>query len=506
MYRLHVSIIVRIILVLSTCFILLQIFLLVCNCRCLDDNKKNMKLKEYDFAFMASYKEKIKQLNEKVILLQKELEKYRRIEKLLLTPETYNSKKSLNDVTFLKSYSPRTEFEVIPFNQFTSQHIYGEIGSLSRKPAASPIGQQALDITEALQYGTNRLNNDAESQLEHVSIDDFAEGILRNDMIHGTVYDLYFRSSHSPDIFKRLKLLRPFTELQSIGKPETIDTTNEWINLILPLSGRINKFREFIERFVETCIRRDRRIFLTIVYFGKEGREDIKSIMLNVSLQEKFEEYKVIFNNEEFSRGKGIQDGVESWTRGNVLMFFCDVDIYFSYDFLERCRLYTSPGRKIYYPIVFSQYNPAIVFGGQKPPKLKEQMYISYDAGFWRDFGFGMTCQYRDDFLNVGGFDLSIRGWGGEDIALYKQHLRSKLIIIRSYDRSIFHIYHPKNCQKTLSDVQFISCLQSKAISEGSHKQLGMLAFGSNLINGKEPDWGRRLQTSISDLSNVSQV
>ena len=39
-------------------------------------------------------------------------------------------------------------------------------------------------------------------------------------------------------------------------------------------------------------------------------------------------------------------------------------------------------------------------------------------------------------------------------------------------------------------------------MSEGSHKQLGMLAFGSNLINGKDPEWAQRLRLSLNDLSH----
>ena len=80
-------------------------------------------------------------------------------------------------------------------------------------------------------------------------------------------------------------------------------------------------------------------------------------------------------------------------------------------------------------------------------------------------------------FCSPGGFDIDIKGWGGEDVHLYRKYLHSNLLVVRAPSRGLFHLWHEKHCADELPPDQYRMCMQSKAMNEASHGQLGMLFF-----------------------------
>ncbi|KAM3600088.1 uncharacterized protein V6R79_017195 [Siganus canaliculatus] len=375
-----------------------------------------------------------------------------------------------------------SEYAVVPFESFTLQRVYQLEMGLTRHPEEKPVRKDKReDLGEVLETALQSLNTPPTQQdktptSKVYSPSDFVEGITRTEKDKGTLYELTFRGESTHE-FRRLVLFRPFGPLMKV-KNERVDTTNIPINIIVPLSRRTDKFKQFMHNFREVCVRQDGRVHLTVVYFGKEQMSEVRSTLENTSREAGFKNYTLLQLDEEFSRGRGLDVGARAWKGGNVLLFFCDVDIYFTADFLNTCRLNTQPGKKVFYPVLFSQYNPTLIYGGpDHVPPVEQQLVIKKDTGFWRDFGFGMTCQYRSDFINIGGFDIDIKGWGGEDVHLYRKYLHSNLLVVRAPSRGLFHLWHEKHCADELPPDQYRMCMQSKAMNEASHGQLGMLFF-----------------------------
>lgn len=222
------------------------------------------------------------------------------------------------------------EYELIPFNHFTYSRVYPIELGLGKRVVERPIGFKRKDLLDALNRALDSLNKNATNPSNRYTLDDFSEGIYRIDPTTGTQYELYFRTkelrkfssttshherpnSHNNDGVTKLTVMRPFAPLQTIQIetfPKQREREKEIIHIILPLSGRTATFQSFMDKFVKIALKNDRRVHLTVVYFGEDGLSETRSIMSRVlgtkNSGGNSSNLKLLALNETFSRGKSI--------------------------------------------------------------------------------------------------------------------------------------------------------------------------------------------------------
>lgn len=186
-------------------------------------------------------------------------------------------------------------------------------------------------------------------------------GLFYEDSNIGVEYEFQFLVGRNLDLYN-VRLIRPYSSLTLIQMPARVLSSKKLVNILVPLAGRINRFREFMKNFLKICVLKKENVFLTVVYYGKENISQAKRLLQEIQERHGFLDFHLIHRNREFNRGQALHDGVKQW-KGDpkVLLFFCDVDVQFDSGFLERCRSFSEPGRQVYYPIVFNLYNPKYV-------------------------------------------------------------------------------------------------------------------------------------------------
>lgn len=112
---------------------------------------------------------------------------------------------------------------------------------------------------------------------------------------------------------------------------------------------------------------------------------------------------KIIPIMEKFARARALDLGMAQVDM-DKLLFFIDVDMIWSPASLQRIRLNTIINKIVYFPIVFSEYDPNVVYGQSKSPN---HMFINEESGYWRLFGFGIVSAYKQDIIKV-RFDIFV--------------------------------------------------------------------------------------------------
>ncbi|CAG2229702.1 CHSY [Mytilus edulis] len=171
---------------------------------------------------------------------------------------------------------------------------------------------------------------------------------------------------------------------------------------------------------------------------------------------------EVIYADGPFNKAKALDLGMFQLSEDSLL-FFIDVDIIFDRDVLLRIRYNTIKNIQVYYPIVFSQYNPSLICSISDSCDIKWTNLTS-DHGYWRSFGYGMVSTFKRDLISVGGLDTSIKGWGKEDVALNTKFVGSNLTIFRSIDPRLVHVFHQVICDTKLKKDQYDMCKGTEKI------------------------------------------
>ncbi|KAL8602314.1 hypothetical protein ACOMHN_022827 [Nucella lapillus] len=261
------------------------------------------------------------------------------------------------------------------------------------------------------------------------------------------------------------------------------DKHTETIHFIMPLAGRFKIFVRFMQNFEDVCLRRHESAHLVVVLYHSQGDDGDyqRSVDILHRYQRRYGTDRIEVRQAAgvFSRGRGLELGAQRCA-SDALLFLVDVDILWTVESLIRIRLNTVLGQQVYFPVVFSQYDPAPVCAEQVQHCQCSQSQgcvinprdFQPAAGYWRQFGFGIATMYRADMVMVGGFDLSIEGWGKEDVDLYTKFIESNMTVFRAVDPGMNHIFHAIVCDPNLEPAQLLMCINSKAQSYGDEALL----------------------------------
>lgn len=423
-------------------------------------------------------------------------------------------------------FQPSERNDVIEWDFLTGRHIYSAVeNKMARQSLGNSLRTALEDI---IMQVMEMINENSKTRGRVIDFKEVQYGYYRVDPMHGAEYILdllllyrkhkgrkitvpvrrhaYLQQSFSRPfvteteeldvnelvaainsesqsfLSNSLKFLSSFQFLESTK--EMWDQSQRKVNILVPLSGRYEIFVRFMENFEKVCLIPKQNVKLSIILVDNEMNQSKgKHIQLIEDYDRKYPKADLSFipMTGNFSRGLALELG-SAQLDNNTLLFFCDVDLIFTADALQRCRDNTIQGKQAYFPIVFSQYNPKIVYAENNPRDNK--FVLTKKSGFWRDYGFGITCVFKSDLLQAGGFDTSILGWGLEDVDLFTKMINSGLKVLRSQEPGIVHIYHPVYCNSSLEQKQYKMCLGSRASTYASTMQLAELWLEKHMEAG----------------------
>lgn len=294
-------------------------------------------------------------------------------------------------------FTATDRFELLDWESFDARHVFSahrlvDKGRVNRKT----VGATMMETDAAIEFARRALEGAGHQGMR------FSSGQMRVHPVQGTEFMLDFGTKAEgtnklSGPFERIELLRPLPDgflitrihgekrnfsanlaiasasvdgaggSRSSSSSSSRTSANKGVYMIMPLSGRIEQFRAFLDRLLKCCLQGSKSspiMHLSVIYFGGKAESTegggggaagfaqaiaaIEAVLVNTAkIATSNFKYKVIAQERvDFSRGGGLEMGAtklaEDFTSGtiaevNPLMFFVDVDMTVTTAFFRRC-------------------------------------------------------------------------------------------------------------------------------------------------------------------------
>ena len=376
-------------------------------------------------------------------------------------------------------HRPKNKFEINYWEYFNQTRL---MTIMNESPARGIIGgfreEARFALTKAIY-----LANQGVPQTQRFVFDKLENGWHRVDPMRGSEFILDFifhrQSDRKTKIRKRLSILRPYHEtVLPIVAQENLPT----VNFLVTLSGLGTRLEYFLKQYAKYLLQQGEDTTLTIILFDSPDAEKVREMVRDYQRNYPTSHIKVVDMVGDFARGVGLHHGMKLFT-DDQLIFIVDVDLDVSPDFLQRCRLNSIRSKQVFFPVFFKLYKQDFV---NQYHRGNQTLLIARHNGHWAHYSYGMLCIHAGDYRKLKGFDISMRGWGEEDIDLLDQVLKSDLEVFRSPDPGLVHNWHPKMCDKgrITNPAAYEHCLQSRGENLADRVELSRYVFESELAKG----------------------
>lgn len=262
------------------------------------------------------------------------------------------------------------------------------------------------------------------------------------------------------------------------------------VHIVLPLFNRLATFARFMDNYEAVCLQQAnqndydeqaQRVTLTVVPFGRATADRAADAVAGLAAKYPGARMTALPEppGDSFARALALHIGAEqaAGPPPDDLLFFVDVDMLWTAALLDRVRLNTVRGKSVYFPIVYSEYDPVVVYGRATSPN---HFLVNQDSGYWRQYGFGIVAVYKSDLTAAGGFNTTIRGWGNEDVDLFEKFVRARpAAIFRAADPDLVHVYHPVECDPKLPEPKAVMCTNTRFETYGNVDQFANIIYNN---------------------------